>query len=141
VPFKISNFDLTIARARVVAMVACGAWVKGKIVFPSTWHIYGVTHYNSIKTTHFQLLFNSIIITLVMSFDVINCLPFIKIWHVALWKNLDIMCFLNIDFHCPLWLSMAIQDYDTWHNLKMPYGILIVFWKIYKIKIFIFIAR
>ncbi len=38
-----SNFDLTIARARVVVMVACGAWVKSKMMLPSTWLLFWYT--------------------------------------------------------------------------------------------------
>ncbi len=61
--------------------------------------------------------------------DIINCHPFVKIWHMALWRFLDIKKIQNIDLHRPLWLLMMVGDYDTWHNKKFPHGILMVFWK------------
>jgi hypothetical protein len=29
---------------------------------------------------------------------------------------------------------MMVQDFDMWHNKKLPHGVLIVFWKKYKYK-------
>jgi hypothetical protein len=54
-----------------------------------------------------------------MLFDNINCHPSIKIWQMALWRCFDIKKIQNIDLHCPLWLLMMIQDYNTWHNKKI----------------------
>jgi hypothetical protein len=35
--------------------------------------------------------------------------------------------FQNIDLHHPLYLLMMVWDSNTWHNKKLPHGILIAF--------------
>jgi hypothetical protein len=77
-----------------------------------------VIQLHSVKVIHFQLLFNSIITSHDVMFDVINCHQHIKIWHVALWFFL-----WNIDFHRPSWLLMTVRICDMWHKKKLPHGI------------------
>jgi hypothetical protein len=80
---------------------------------------------NSFSTT-IQLNYNYTYDVILTSLIVI---PFIKIWHIALWRFLDIKKNRNIDLRHPLRLLMVVQDCDMWHKKKLPHGILIVFWK------------
>jgi hypothetical protein len=67
----------------------------------ATHYIYGVTHYNYIKTIHFQLLCNSIIITPMMSLIIIHILKY-DMWHYEDFGTQKLFSFQNIDFHHPL---------------------------------------
>jgi hypothetical protein len=63
---------------------------------------------------------------MLMSLIVIHLLKY-NMWHYEdFWTQ---FFFQNIDLHHPLWLLMMVQDYDMWHNKKLPHGILINFGK------------
>jgi hypothetical protein len=62
--------------------------------------------------------------------DIIHYHSSIKIYHMALWRFLDIkfFSFQNIVLHHPLWFLMMVWNCDMWHNNFFPHGILIIFW-------------
>jgi hypothetical protein len=97
----------------------------------ATHYIFGATHCNFVKTTHFQLLCNSIITT-----------PMKSCWHHQLLSIHKILsCGTMKFFGHKFFLSIIMIVNDglrLWHVaqfLKLPLGILIVFWKIKKKKL------
>jgi hypothetical protein len=97
-------------------------------------HIYDAIHCNSIATLFKQLIFsyyaiNSITITTITSCWITNLHSFIKFWHMALWRFLDLKIISFWNYRLLLLLMMA-RDYDMLHQMFLPHGILIEFWTI-----------
>ncbi len=81
---------------------------------------------NNSFSTIIQLHYNYTHDVMLMSIIIIHLLKF-NTWH---YEDFLTLKKFNIDFHRLLWFLMTIRNCDTWHNRKLPHGILILFWKI-----------